>query len=88
MARKPRAKGPGRVLVRASIWVMPHDERIRIAVTSHEPRFISTVAIDPSSDRYHGHLYSKLRAMLKKQGKWIKPPEAEPPPKPKHRPKE
>ena len=70
-----KAMGAGRVAVKARksvtlkvrVWLGERDRRIRLVSPSN---FISTVADTPGK-RYHPHLYGKLRAILKKQGKWV-----------------
>ena len=66
---KPASKSIARVSVtlKARVWLDPRDGLIRIVVPG---QFISTVSERPGK-RLHKHLYSKLRAVLKKRGKWF-----------------
>ena len=46
-----------------------HNDSVTIKIASNNPRFISTVENVPGK-RLHKHLFSKLKAILTKNGKW------------------
>ena len=46
-----------------------HDESVTIKIASNNPKFISTIE-DVPGKRQHKHLFSKLKAILTKSGKW------------------
>lgn len=61
--RNPRMS----VVIRVRVWWNARDGRIRIVSPGN---FISTVS-EKRGLRYHPHLFSKLRSLLKKRGKWF-----------------
>jgi len=53
------------------IWAKRnHNDSITIKIASNNPKFISTIEDVPGSKRSHKHLFSKLKAILTKNGKW------------------
>lgn len=63
----PKTKARVSATIRARVWLDPRDGLIRIVVPG---QFITTVSERPGK-RLHKHLYSKLKAVLKKRGKWF-----------------
>ena len=56
------------------VWYQPSDKSIHITAPKADQQFHTTVNGNPGSERYHRSLYSHLKRMLEKSGRW--PPEA------------
>ena len=56
------------VSIRLNVWANPRSRKIHLA--SSGANVISTISSDPESRRYHPHLFSKLRRLLKSEGRW------------------
>ncbi len=63
----PKSKAKVTATLKINVWLDPRDGKIRVVAPG---RFITTVSDQPGQ-RLHKHLYSKLKAVLKKRGKWF-----------------